>query len=128
MRDAARERSGISANPIPRVAAVGSGDRSGRQCVVKPNRVAGANLTAWHTTLARNTGGDGSGVCLDDNSAAAITNTILVSQTVAITATAGNTATLEGTLWGSGDWANTAKLGHIARAGHRHQTQHGNGD
>ncbi len=64
-----------------------------------------------HNTIARNTGGDGSGVCLDDNSVAAITNTILVSQTVAITATAGNTATLEGTLWGSGDWANTANWG-----------------
>ena len=60
-----------------------------------------------HNTIARNTGGDGSGVHVvgTGNSNVTLTNTILVSQTVGITVTAGNTATLEGTLWGNGiDW------------------------
>ena len=56
-----------------------------------------------HTTIARNTGGDGSGIYVPSrpgtSSTVALTNTILVSHTVGITVTAGNTATLEGTLW-----------------------------
>jgi parallel beta-helix repeat protein len=68
----------------------------------------------WHTTVARNTGGDGSGLYVTggvDYSTVGLTNTILVSQTVGVMATAGNTATLEATLWGEGAWANTADIG-----------------
>ncbi len=55
-----------------------------------------------HTTIARNIGGDGSGVYVTTTgaySAIALTNTILVSQSVGITATVGNTATLDGVMW-----------------------------
>ena len=69
----------------------------------------------WHTTIARNHGGDGSGVYVadagSDHRTVALTNTILVSHTVGVTVTAGNTVTLEGTLWGSGAWANGADWG-----------------
>jgi parallel beta-helix repeat protein len=80
--------------------------------VVADNRanVAGSGLhiracspRLLHTTIARNTGGDGSGVHVDDwsgtHSTAAFTNTIIYSHTVGITVTAGNTATLNATLW-----------------------------
>ncbi|NIO71782.1 MAG: DUF11 domain-containing protein, partial [Anaerolineae bacterium] len=84
---------------------------------------AGSGLYMWassprllHTTIARNSGGDGSGVVVDATQSvgyqtAALTNTILVSHTVGITVTAGNMATLERTLWGSGAWANLADTG-----------------
>ncbi len=69
----------------------------------------------WHTTIARNTGGDGSGLYVTDDgttySTVGLTNTILVSQTVGIVATADNTATLEATLWGDGAWTNAADMG-----------------
>jgi parallel beta-helix repeat protein len=69
----------------------------------------------WHTTVTRNTGGDGSGLHVEDDGATystvGLTNTILVSQTVGIVVTADNTATLEATLWGDGAWANTADIG-----------------
>jgi parallel beta-helix repeat protein len=56
-----------------------------------------------HTTVARNTGGDGSGVYITGtewgSSTVAMTNTILVSHTVGITVTAGNTVTVNGVLW-----------------------------
>jgi parallel beta-helix repeat protein len=67
-----------------------------------------------HTTIARNGGGDGSGVYVTSyitKSVVGMTNTILVSQTVGITVVAGNTATLQGTLWGSDAWANGANWG-----------------
>jgi parallel beta-helix repeat protein len=77
--------------------------------------VAGSSLRLRHTTLARNTGGDGSGVYVTDygpyDGAVALTNTILVSHTVGIVVTADNLATLEATLWGEGAWANTADWG-----------------
>jgi uncharacterized repeat protein (TIGR01451 family) len=57
-----------------------------------------------HNIIARNHGGDGSGIYVSNFGAslstAWLTNTILVSHTVGITVTAGNTATLEATLWG----------------------------
>jgi len=72
--------------------------------------VAGSSLRSQHTTIARNTDGDGSGIYVTSHnssySTAVLTNTILVSQTVGIMVTVGNTATLEATLWGDGDWAN----------------------
>jgi parallel beta-helix repeat protein len=64
-----------------------------------------------HTTIARNAGGDGSGVCVTDRfspvSAVAMTNTVLVSHTVGITVTAADTATLNGVLW----YSNTINYG-----------------
>lgn len=56
-----------------------------------------------HTTVARNTGGDGSGVYVTNlgeyYNTIALTNTILVSHTVGISVTGNNTATLNGVLW-----------------------------
>jgi parallel beta-helix repeat protein len=71
--------------------------------------IAGSSLRLLHTTIARNSGGDGSGVYVTnfgaDYSTVAFTNTILVSHTVGITVTGGNTATLEATLWANDtDW------------------------
>ena len=72
--------------------------------------IGGSKPSLRYTTLARNTGGDGSGVLVTDagstHSIVILTNTILVSHTVGISATAGSTAMLEGTLWGSDSWAN----------------------
>ncbi len=60
-----------------------------------------------HNTIARNTGGTGSGVFLLVDTDVVLSNTILVSQTVGIeTGIGNNTAVLEGTLWGSGAWVN----------------------
>jgi parallel beta-helix repeat protein len=64
-----------------------------------------------HATIARNGGGDGSGVYVTNNSTVALTNTILVSHTVGITVAADNTATLEATLWGTDTWGNGADWG-----------------
>jgi hypothetical protein len=69
------------------------------------------------TTIARNVGGDGSGISVINDGAAystlALTNTILVSQTVGITATAGNTVTLNGVLW-FGNGVNTGGAGSVS--------------
>ena len=79
----------------------------------------GGALRLWHTTIARNIGGDGSGAYFTTDwsgtygSVVAMTNTILVSQTVGITVTAGNTAMLNGVLWYSNP-ANTGGAGAIA--------------
>jgi len=76
-----------------------------------PNRV----YHLVHTTLARNYGGNGSGIYVapaaeppfgEHSTTVMLTNTILVSHTVGISATTGNTITLTATLWGSGAWAN----------------------
>jgi hypothetical protein len=58
----------------------------------------------WHTTLARNTGGDGSGLHIGGSygtGTVALTNTILVSQTVGITVAAGTI-----NLWGDPAFVN----------------------
>lgn len=85
--------------------------------------VAGSGVYIWssyprfvHTTIARNTGGDGSGVFVGryggyPGVAVALTNTILVSHTVGISVTEGSTVTLEATLWGGAGWANDADWG-----------------
>lgn len=77
--------------------------------------ILGSSPRLLHNTIARNSGGDGSGVYVtdfyDDYSTVVLTNTILVGHTVGITVTTGNTATLESTLWGSGAWANDADWG-----------------
>ena len=83
----------------------------------------GSGLTAvgstprlLHTTIARNTGGDGSGILVDkdsegDLSIVSLVNTVIVSQTVGVRVTQGNTATLGATLWGTGAWANGSRYG-----------------
>jgi parallel beta-helix repeat protein len=77
--------------------------------------ILGSSPRLLHTTIARNSGGDGSGFYVTDirsnYSSVALTNTILVSQTVGVYATNGNTATLEATLWGSESWANETDWG-----------------
>jgi uncharacterized repeat protein (TIGR01451 family) len=65
----------------------------------------GSSPQLLHTTLARNTGGDGSGIYVR-NSNLALTNSILVSHSVGINVDADSNASLEATLWGAGDWAN----------------------
>jgi len=53
-----------------------------------------------HTTIARNSGGDGSGVHITGTlSTVAMTNTILASQTLGVYVEAGNSASLNGVLW-----------------------------
>jgi parallel beta-helix repeat protein len=70
--------------------------------------VSGALATMLHTTIARNSGGDGSGVslgpfCLGSCYSATVmlTNTILVSHSVGISAAGGTTAVVNGVLWHS---------------------------
>ena len=69
--------------------------------------VRDSSLHSLHATIARNRGGDGSGIHVTGTtSTAALTNTILVGHTLGVTVTAGNAAALEATLWGSDAWAN----------------------
>ncbi|MFC2029856.1 right-handed parallel beta-helix repeat-containing protein [Chloroflexota bacterium] len=66
----------------------------------------GSVATLLHTTLARNSGLEGSGFHVAAGSTITLANTILVSHTVGIYVSGGSTATLEATLWGAGIWAN----------------------
>jgi hypothetical protein len=71
--------------------------------------VLDASVRLLHTTIARNQGGDGSGVHIENDvlsSTVALTNTILVSHSIGLYAATGTKATLNGTLWGSGTWGN----------------------
>jgi hypothetical protein len=74
-----------------------------------------SSLELLHTTVARNQGGDGSGLLVTgvgwSYSTVAMTNTILVGHTIGVTATTGNAITLQATLWGTGTWANEADWG-----------------
>ncbi len=63
-----------------------------------------------HNTIARNHGGDGSGIYLS-NASATITNTIIVSQTIGVFADDDSTISLNATLWGAGEWANNFDTG-----------------
>jgi hypothetical protein len=65
-----------------------------------------------HTTIARNSGGDGSGIYINGNNVI-LTNTILVSQTIGIAVNAGSTARLNGVLW-FGNGSNTSGAGLIS--------------
>ena len=58
-----------------------------------------------HTTLAQNSGGDGSGIVIVE-AGLQMTNTILVSYTIGISVALGAEAIFEFTLWGEGIWAN----------------------
>jgi len=76
----------------------------------------------FHTTIADNYGGSGSGLCLIEGlmspykSEATLSNTIIVSQTYGIIVGELSTATLNSTLWGIGDskneydWAGTGTI------------------
>ncbi len=68
--------------------------------------VAAYSVQFLHTTMARNGGGDGSGVRIGDfalnepgPSTVALTNTILVSQSVGLGVTGGSTVTVNSILW-----------------------------
>jgi parallel beta-helix repeat protein len=79
--------------------------------------IVGSSPPVLHTTIARNTGGDGSGIYVTGwwgcavpppyfPGTVALTNTLLVSHTVGIAVAAGDTAMLESTLWygNATDW------------------------
>ena len=72
--------------------------------------IGGSTPTLQHTTIARNSGGDGTGIIVTDagstHSTVSLTNTILVGHMVGIGVDINSKATLAGTLWGSGYWAN----------------------
>jgi parallel beta-helix repeat protein len=104
-----------------------SGDLTFTNNVVVENQadVAGSGLCLGyychsfrflHTTVAHNSGGDGSGICCRCSTALplALTNTILVSQTVGLTLSSGCSARLAGTLWeGNGqDWGGAGTISH----------------
>jgi uncharacterized repeat protein (TIGR01451 family) len=76
--------------------------------------IVGTSARLLHTTIARNSGGDGSGIYLypGSSSTVALTNTLLVSQTVGISVGVGSTATLNGVLW-FGNGTNTGGAGTI---------------
>lgn len=67
-------------------------------------RIRGSRPRLLHTTIARNTGGDGSGISVEDDgsglgSTVEMHNSALVGHVVGITVAAGSTATLDGVLW-----------------------------
>jgi parallel beta-helix repeat protein len=65
--------------------------------------IGGSQLLLLHTTIARNSGGDGSGVVVTDAgdtpSAVTMTNTALTNHARGISVTAGSDLTLNGILW-----------------------------
>jgi parallel beta-helix repeat protein len=62
----------------------------------------------WHSTIARNRGGDGTGVLVTGtNCSVSMTNTIVISHTLGISVSLNNTVYLAGTLW----YSNTADWG-----------------
>ncbi len=80
--------------------------------------VAASSLHLAHTTIAQNSGGDGSGLHITDYEGAystvTLTNTILVSHTVGITIAAGSTVTLGSTLWNGNatNWDGAGTINH----------------
>jgi hypothetical protein len=62
-----------------------------------------------YTTLARNTGGAGSGLSLSGTSTLAANNLLVAGQTAALSLTSPSHGTVDGVLWGSGGtWGNGA--------------------
>jgi hypothetical protein len=65
--------------------------------------ISGSSPKFLHNTIVRNSGGNGSGIHIEDRfgvfSISSFTNTILTSHTNAITVATNNTVTLESTLW-----------------------------
>jgi parallel beta-helix repeat protein len=94
---------------------VGGGVLVGPECTLIDNvvtdnsaDVSGSGLAIdrparlWHTTVARNSGGDGSGILVTTGAepvSVAFTNTIVVQHSVGISVTGGNTVTVNGILW-----------------------------
>ncbi len=81
--------------------------------------ISGSSPRLLHTTIGRNTGGDGSGVHITGDHmgnpcTVGLTNTILVSHNLGIIVDADCTATLEGTLWhgNSTDWGGSGTINH----------------
>lgn len=78
--------------------------------------ISGSSPRLWHSTIAHNFGGNGSGVHIIERfgilSTVSFTNTILVSHTLGITVANNNTATLESTLWFNNltDWAGAGAI------------------
>jgi len=72
----------------------------------------GGNVNLLHSTIARNSGGDGSGINMQAG-VITLTNTILVSHTYGITVSTGSTATLNGVLWFDNDLGNFAGTGSV---------------
>ncbi|MCP4538235.1 MAG: hypothetical protein GY832_13935 [Chloroflexi bacterium] len=64
----------------------------------------GTTARALHTTLARNSSGNGQGIYLGSGTSLWLTNTILVSHTIGIDVNGAVTASH--TLWGADTWAN----------------------
>ena len=78
-----------------------------------------SSVSMLHTTIARNEGGEGTGVCVHTStttSTAALTNTIIADHVVGIDVAAGSQAVLRGILWqGNG----TNSVGNVARTDDR---------
>lgn len=76
--------------------------------------VAGSTPRLIHTTIARNVGGDGTGVAAVSGdggaSSVVLVNTILADQNLAVRASIGNTISLTATLWDNNgqNWTNDA--------------------
>jgi len=69
-----------------------------------------------HTTLARNFGGNGSGIAITGTlNTVIMTNSIIVSHTMGITVSANSTAALNASLWQNNniDWGGTGTVNHI---------------
>jgi hypothetical protein len=79
----------------------------------------GSQLLFTHATLSGNSGGDGSGLYLLENSdfgstiysTAVLTNAIVVEHSLGITTSIGNTATVNGVLWFNNSGGDTAGAG-----------------
>jgi hypothetical protein len=107
---------------------LGQSDATLRNNIFADNRITdqGSGLFIYesrvrllHSTIARNRGGDGSGVHVSrvvmspgGESVVVLTNTILVSHTVGIYVGDGSTATLKSTLW-YGNFSNSGGIGTI---------------
>ena len=70
----------------------------------------GSSARLLHSTIARNRGGDSTGIYVIGSDTASsivtLTNTILVSHAAGISVSQGSTATFTATLWGTDAWGN----------------------
>jgi hypothetical protein len=90
--------------------------------VIADNRITGpgdgagmflfSKANFWHVTIARNSGGDDSGIHLL-TSTLAMTNSIVISHKIGLTVSLGSTATLNSTLWFNNTTANITGPGKI---------------
>jgi len=90
--------------------------------VIADNRITGPGNGAglfllgqanfWHVTVARNGGGDGSGLHLLTNTLT-MTNSMVISHTIGLTVSQGSTATLNSVLWFNNSTANITGAGKI---------------